>query len=255
VRRTSAPAPTALALGALVAASAGAQESLPPRVRRIVLHVLGGPMYARPELRFSFRTPSETQARWGPSFGAHWIVAADGRLWPRHPRQGEPRSRRLPPDDAGAERLRLAREAAPAYAHVFGHNSDTVGVELSHSGRSADEFPAAQARGLAWLLLALLEMSGGRLTPSDIVGHKDLDRRPAYADDSCDHAGCPVFVDEAGRPFRRRVDPPEALFARLRQEGLDFERRPDGDAELQRAERIPAGARPRTSAGRSVRDQ
>jgi hypothetical protein len=245
MRRTPAPALIALALSALATPPAGAQESLPPRVRRIVLHVLGGPMYSRPELRFAFRTPPETLARWAPQFGAHWIVGTDGTLWPRHARQGEPRSRRLPPDDAAAERQRLAREAAPAYAHVFGHNSETVGVELAHSGRSGDDFPGAQARGLAWLLRALLEMSEGRLTTADIVGHKDLDRRPAYADDSCEHAGCPVFVDEAGRPFRRRVDPPEALFARLRLEALDIPRRPDGEAELLRAEAIPAGVRPR----------
>ena len=234
----------AACLLASAALPATAAERLPPRVRRVVLHVLGGPMYDRPELRFAFLTPPETQALWPSYFGAHWIVWTDGTLWPRHPKSGEPRSRRLPPADANAERLRLALEAASAYAHAFGHNADTLGIELSHTGRSGDAYPEAQMGGLAWLLKALIEMSQGRLTAASIVGHKDLDRRPAYADDSCEHAGCPVFVDEAGRPFRRRVDPPESLFARLKQEGVDVPRPADGDTELLRAERIPAGARP-----------
>ena len=234
----------ALALLALGALPLAAEEPLPPRVRRIVLHVLGGPMYDRPELRFAFLTPAETQALWPSYFGAHWIVWTDGTLWPRRPKPGEPRSRALPPADAGSERLLLAREAAPAYAHAFGHNADTVGIELSHSGRSGDAYPDAQIRGLAWLLNALIDMSQGRVTTADIVGHKDLDRRPAYAEDSCELAGCPVFVDEAGRPFRRRVDPPESLFVRLRQEGLDVPRPVDGDKELLRAEKLGPGVRP-----------
>jgi hypothetical protein len=234
----------ALALLALGALPVAAEEPLPPRVRRVVLHVLGGPMYDRPELRFAFLTPPETQALWPSYFGAHWIMWTDGTLWPRHPKPGEPRSRPLPPADAGAERLLLAREALPAYAHAFGHNADTVGIELSHSGRSGDAYPDAQIRGLAWLVKALIEMSQGRVTTADIVGHKDLDRRPAYAADACEHAGCPVFVDEAGRPFRRRVDPPESLFARLRQEGLDIPRPADGDTELLRAEKLGPGVRP-----------
>jgi N-acetylmuramoyl-L-alanine amidase-like protein len=236
----------ALALLALGALPAAAEEPLPPRVRRIVLHVLGGPMYDRPELRFAFLTPPETQALWPSYFGAHWIVWTDGTLWPRHPRPGEPRSRPLPAADASAERRRLALEAAPAYAHAFGYNADTVGIELSHTGRSGDAYPEAQIRGLAWLLKTLLEMSEGRLTAADIVGHKDLDRRPAYADKDCEHAGCPVFVDDAGRPFRRRVDPPESLFVRLRQEGLDVPRPADGDKELLRAEKLGPGVRPAT---------
>jgi N-acetyl-anhydromuramyl-L-alanine amidase AmpD len=201
-------------------------------------------MYARPEQRFAFLTPPETFALWQPYLGAHWIVWTDGTLWPRRPRSGEPPSRRVPPDDPAAERARLAREALPAYAHAFGHNADTLGVELSHSGRSGDAYPQAQIAAVAWLLRALLEMSEGRLAPKDIVGHKDLDRRPAYADDGCEHARCPVFVDENGRPYRRRVDPPEALFERLRQEGLEIPRPADGDTELLRAERIPASVRP-----------
>jgi hypothetical protein len=234
----------ALALFALGVLPVAAEDTLPPRVRRVVLHVLGGPMYDRPELRFAFLTPPETLALWPSYFGAHWIVWTDGTLWPRHSRPGAPRSRPLPPADASAERLRLAREAAPAYAHAYGHNANSVGIELSHSGRSSDPFPDAQIHGLAWLLRTLVEMSEGRLKVSDIVGHKDLDRRPAYADDACEHAGCPVFVDEAGRPFRRRVDPPEALFARLKQEGVDIPRPSDGDKELLRAEKLGPGVRP-----------
>ena len=234
----------AAGLWMLAALPAHAAEELPGRVRRIVLHVLGGPMYDRPELRFAFLTPRETQALWPSYFGAHWIVWTDGTLWPRHPRPGEPRARPLPPADASAERRLLAREALPAYAHTFGHNADTLGIELSHSGRSGDAYPHTQIRSLAWLLKTLLEMSQGRLTTADVVGHKDLDRRPAYADDSCEHAACPVFADESGRPFRRRVDPPEALFVRLRQESLEIPRPADGDKELLRAERIPAGIRP-----------
>ncbi len=243
------PRSTLMALAALAAVSpAPADELLPGRVRRIVVHVLGGPSYDRPERRFVFEAPLETQALWKPGFGAHWTLWTDGTLWPRHPEPGEPRARRLPPDGAAAEsaeRERLAREAATLYSHVYGHNSHTVGIELSHSGRSTDAFPEAQLRSLAWLLHTLLEMSGGRLTAADIVGHKDLDRRPAYVLPACERPGCPVFVDEKNRPYRRRVDPPESLFVQLRKEGLDVPRPPDGDAELRRAEAISPGTRPR----------
>jgi hypothetical protein len=133
---------------------------------------------------------------------------------------------------------------------VYGANSRTLGIELSHSGRSTDPFPDLQVRSLARLLRMLLAMSGGRLTAADIVGHKDMDRRPAYVLPSCERPGCPVFVDEAGRPFRRRVDPPEALFVRLKEEGLDVPRPPDGDAALRRAEAIPPGTRPRVAGSR-----
>jgi hypothetical protein len=119
-----------------------------------------------------------------------------------------------------------------------------VGIEVSHSGKSGDPFPEAQVRSLAWLLRTLLEMSGGRLTVASIRGHKDLDRRPAYVTDGCTSRGCPVYVDAGGRPFRRRVDPPEGLFEALRREGLDVPRPPGGDAELLRTESIPEGARP-----------
>ena len=53
-----------------------------------------------------------------------------------------------------------------------------------------------------------------------------------------------MFVDEEGRPYRRRVDPPEALFAALASHGLSIPRPPGGDDELARAERMPAGLRP-----------
>ena len=230
----------------LCAASAEAGTALPRRVREIVIHVPGGPSYANPDRRFRFFDPQQTQALWKPRFGAHWIVWTDGSLWPRHPAEGEARSRALPPVDAAGELVRLAREAAPAYSHVYGHNAGTLGIELSHSGRSSDAFPEPQIKSLAWLLRTLLKMSEGRLTPADIVGHKDLDRRPAYANPACESAGCPVFVDEALRPYRRRVDPPESLFVRLRQEGIEVPR-PVGagaDAELLRAEALEPGFRP-----------
>jgi hypothetical protein len=141
-------------------------------------------------------------------------------------------------------RRRLAAEAAPVYGHLHIGNSHTVGIEVSHSGKSGDPFPEAQVKTLAWLLRTLLDMSGGRLTAASIRGHKDLDRRPAYVNETCARPGCPVYVDAAGRPFRRRVDPPEGLFEALRREGLDVPRPPGGDVELLRTESIPEGTRP-----------
>jgi hypothetical protein len=243
---------TAAALAALVAASPGpgatrpAPASLPPRIRQIVIHVPGGPSFRDPARRFRFFTPEETQALWKPRFGAHWIVWTDGSLWPRHHAAGEPASRR-PPVDGPADdewRRRLAAEAAPVYGHLHNGNSHTVGVEVSHSGRSGDPFPEAQVKSLAWLLRTLLDMSGGRLKVAQVHGHKDLDRRPAYLKETCARPGCPVYVDEGGRPFRRRVDPPEGVFEALRREGLDIPRPPGGDAELLRTESIPEGTRP-----------
>src|SRR5947207_15308015 len=66
------------------------EARLPRRVQRIVLHVLGNPSYDRPDRRWRFFTPPETQSHWKPRFGAHWIVWTDGTLWPRHPRPGQP---------------------------------------------------------------------------------------------------------------------------------------------------------------------
>jgi hypothetical protein len=51
-------------------------------------------------------------------------------------------------------------------------------------------------------------------------------------------------VDEEGRAFRRRVDPPEALFAALAQHGLRIPRAAGGDDDLARAERLAPGLRP-----------
>jgi hypothetical protein len=216
-------------------------------VRRIVLHVPGGPSYDLPERRWRFLTPPETQALWAPRFGAHWIVATDGALWPRHPPPGASVAVRAPvgrPVDAGW-RERLSAVAAPAYSHAYGANGDSVGIEVAHSGRSADPFPPAQVRSLAWLLLALIEMSEGRLGPASIAGHKDVDRRPAREPDNCARPECAMFVDDAGRAYRRRVDPPESLFAALAVEGLAIPRPADGDAELRRAEALGQGVRPR----------
>jgi hypothetical protein len=244
---------TAAALAALVVAGPPASHpsaaSLPSRIREIVIHVPGGPSFRNPDPRFRFFTPAETQALWKPKFGAHWIVWTDGSLWPRHHAPGEPASR-LPPTDRPADdewRRRLAAEAAPVYGHLHNGNSHTVGIEVSHSGRSNDPFPEAQVKSLAWLLRTLVDMSGGRIKMAQIHGHKDLDRRPAYVMDSCATPGCAVYVDANGRPFRRRVDPPEGLFAALRREGLDIPRPPDGDVELLRTESIPEGARPRVA--------
>jgi len=243
---------TAAALAALVAAAPGPAAShpaptpLPARIQQIVVHVPGGPSFRDPDRRFRFFTPEKTQALWKPQFGAHWIVWTDGSLWPRHHAPGEPASRR-PPVDRPADdewRRRLAGEAAPVYGHLHNGNSHTVGIEVSHSGKSGDPFPEAQVKTLAWLLRTLLDMSGGRLTAASIRGHKDLDRRPAYVNETCARPGCPVYVDAAGRPFRRRVDPPEGLFEALRREGLDVPRPPGGDVELLRTESIPEGARP-----------
>ena len=235
-----------LSCGAAAGRPAEAGATLPGRVREIVVHVPGGPSFTNPARRFRFFTPKETQALWKPRFGAHWIVWTDGSLWPRHHAPGEPASRQ-PPVDRPADdewKRRLAAEATPVYGHLHNGNSRTVGIEVSHSGRSGDPFPEAQIRTVAWLLRTLLEMSGGRLTLASIHGHKDLDRRPAYTRDLCARPGCPVYVDGAGRPFRRRVDPPEGLFEALRREGLALKRPPDGDAELLRTEALPAGSRP-----------
>ena len=247
-RRTSR---AAFALALLSWAGAGARPAeagtaLPRRVRQIVVHVPGGPSFTNPARRFRFFTPKETQALWKPRFGAHWIVWTDGSLWPRHHAPGEPASRQPPVDHPPDEewKRRLAAEAAPVYGHLHNGNSPTLGIEVSHSGRSGDPFHEAQIRTVAWLLRALLEMSGGRLTLDSIHGHKDLDRRPAYTKDLCARPGCPVYVDGAGRPYRRRVDPPEGLFEALRRAGLAVKRPPDGDAELLRTEALPAGARP-----------
>jgi hypothetical protein len=228
-------------------ATAAEQAPLPARVKRIVIHALGSPTYDRPDRRFRFHDPPGTFLLWKPSFGAHWIVWVDGSIWPRHVAPGAPRSF-SPPADGGSgpewQRL-LSRQAAPVYSHVYMRNSTTVGIEVAHSGRSADAFPQAQVDALAWLLRTLLAASGGRLTTPDIVGHKDLDQRPAFVDPAtCTRPGCKVFVDEDGRPFRWRVDPPESLFYALAERGLEIPRPDDGDADLLRAEETPAGVVP-----------
>ena len=81
----------------------------------------------------------------------------------------------------------------------------------------------------------------------DVLGHKDLDPRPAFVGDRCPDRHCLAYVDDAGRPFRRRVDPPEGLFVALGREGLQIPReRSEGDAELLRSEAIPKDSVPRT---------
>ena len=243
MRRRRGVVALAVVLWTPIVVRADVEETLPLRVRRVVLHVLGGPAYREPRWRFAFFEPQPTQARWKRRFGAHWIVWTDGTIWPRHPAEDESTFWLPNPDrpaDA-ARRGRIAREARPVYSHLHNGNSNSLGVEIAHSGRRQDPFPPEQVRSLAWLLKTLLEMSQGRLTPSAIVGHKDVDRRPAYTTSRCERPGCPVFVDLEGRPYRRRVDPPEALFAGLKQEGLDIPRPPEADAELVRAESVPPG--------------
>lgn len=215
---------------------------LPARVVRIVLHTLGGPFYGNPAMRFVFLTPPETFKLWSrPTFGAHWVVWTDGRLWPRQPRRGEAGSA-LPPVNEPLSpdwRERLVREAAPVYAHVQGANHDSVGIELAHSGRSRDPFPVAQVRTVAWLVRALITSSGGRLSEASVTGHKDLDPKPAYVFDDCRGPRCAFYVDSSGRAFRRRVDPPEALFEALATQGLVIPRVGcEGDAPLERAEAL-----------------
>jgi hypothetical protein len=240
------PAAALLVLPLALVAGGPETVSLPSRIHRIVLHTLGGPFYPDPKRRFRFGTPKETLLLWKERFGAHWIIWTDGSLWPRHPRPGQPRSVHPPVDRPLDEawRRRLAAEARPVYSHVQGANEDTVGIELSHSGRSGDPFPEAQIKTAAWLVRALLDLSNGRLTPAAVVGHKDLDDRPAFEPDSC-HDGCPCYADDAGRPYRRRVDPPEGLFEALAGQGLAIPRPPLGDAELRRSEAIPADRVPR----------
>lgn len=230
-------------------AVAGGQALLPSRVERIVLHVLGGPSYHQGERRFVFYEPARTQRMWKATFGAHWIVWTDGTLWPRHVPPGTSPS--WTPDvsrPADAEaRTRLASEARPVYSHLYRGNSTSVGIEVAHSGRRDEPFPPAQARAAAWLVRSLLQMSDGRLDARAVFGHKDLDRRPAYVHGRCERPGCLVFVDAEGRPYRRRVDPPEALFETLAREGLVVPRPPGGDAELIRAESLGATVRPSMS--------
>lgn len=229
------------------AVSAASEATLPPRVERIVLHTLGGPFYRDPARRFRFLSPGETFALWQKHFGAHWIVGTDGSLWPRHPRPGDAPSR-VPPDGSSVDAAwgeRLVREAAPVYSHVQGANEDSVGIEVAHSGRRSDHFPPEQVRTVAWLVRALLALSRGRLGAASVVGHKDLDERPAYEPDSCPR-DCPFYADDAGRPYRRRVDPPESLFAALASEGLLVPREGrEGDRELLRAEAVPKDRVPR----------
>lgn len=237
-------------LGALLAptaagARADAPATLPARVRRIVLHTLGNPSYDRPELRFVFFPPPRTQALWKRTFGTHWIVWTDGSIWPRRRSEGPPSWRPQSLERATpAERRRLAWEAAPVYSHLHNGNSRSLGIEVAHTGRRTDPFPEEQLQSVAWLVRTLMEMSDGRVGPRSIFGHKDLDRRPAYVRFRCARPGCPVFVDDEGRAYRRRVDPPELLFAGLARHGVVVPRPAGGDEELARAERLAGGRRP-----------
>jgi hypothetical protein len=243
----------AVVMASLLAAAAPPRSDpprLPARIHRIVLHVLGGPAYGRPELRWVFHPPQRTLSLWRPRFGAHWILWTDGSIWPREAPAQAPSY--LPP--AGQEAAddewgrRVAREAAPVFSHVYLGNSRSVGIELAHSGRGDAPFPEAQLRSLMWLLRTLIGLSQGGLAPSSIVGHKDLDQRPAYVRAACERPGCEVFVDPDGRAYRRRVDPPESLFAALAAAGLAVPRPSGADADLERAQALPPQGLPRLSA-------
>src|SRR5262245_46128795 len=242
---------TPLILGLALAAGSVSPATLPARVARVVLHVPGGPTYERPERAFLFYTPQQTHALWRMRrFGTQWILWTDGSLWPRHPERGEPASFQLPVEAPADEawRRRLARQAAPVYWHVYGENDDTVGIEVAHSGREDDPFPAVQLKALTWLLSTLIDMSEGRLTPASIFGHKQLDQRPAYVWERCARSGCPVFVDADGEPYRRRVDPPETLFTSLAGAGLPIPRPAgDNDRDLSRAEKGIVSGRPKVA--------
>jgi hypothetical protein len=246
------PASLAAALLLLSAGPASPGEIAPrlaARVQRIVIHVLGGPAYDRPDRRFRYFSPPE-RSRWKASFGTHWIVWTDGSLWPRHPAADAPPS--WLPDTGSAATIedRRASRRGRARLRPPGHgNSDSVGIEVAHSGRVRDPFPDAQVRSLAWLLRTLLDLSGGRLTPADVFGHKYLDRRPAYARAACQRPGCPRFVDAEGHALRRRVDPPESLFAALAREGIAVPRPADSDADLRRAETLAPGVTPAVASG------
>jgi hypothetical protein len=218
----------------------------------VIVHVLGNPAYETPERRWVFLNPPETRRLWRPRFGAHWIVWTDGSIWPRHAPRSGPDSFLPPRGPADAVLVRrLAREAAPVYSQLHQGNSHSIGIELAHSGRADDPFPAVQVQSTAWLLRTLLEMSGGRLTTRDIYGHKDLDRRLAYVSRACARPGCPVFTDARGLAFRRRVDPPERLFVDLAREGVAIPRAGrEDDRELRRAEALAGRRAPASAAGR-----
>jgi len=243
--------PLLLAASLLASATATEPTTLPARIRRVVLHVPGGPTYERPERAFLFYTPAQTHALWRVRrFGTQWILWTDGTLWPRRPERGDTPSMRLPVEARADEAWRrvLARQADPVYWHVYGGNDDSVGIEVAHSGRAADPFPEPQVKALAWLLEALIDMSEGRLTPASVVGHKDVDQRPAYVWARCTRRDCPVFVDAEGESYKRRVDPPESLFEALAREGLVIPR-PAGanDRDLFRAEKGLTSGRPKSA--------
>ena len=247
----AAAAPRRTVQAAAVHAGEPAAPALPGRLRLVVLHTLGGPDYGRPERRWTFLTPEQTFGLWRrPGFGTHWIVWRDGSIWPRRKAAGEGDSF-VPP--AGGELTRalaerLVRHAGPVLSHVAGANSRSLGIEVAHSGRSDDPFPEDQVRALAWLLRSLFELSLGRLGPASVVGHKDMDRQPAWEHDRCPDLACPVYADDEGRPYRRRVDPPESLFAALAREGVRVPRvGVEGDLELLRAQAIPEGREPATA--------
>jgi len=94
------------------------------------------------------------------------------------------------------------------------------------------------------LLRSLFALSRGRLGPASVVGHKDLDRQPAWVPERCPEADCPVYTDAAGDPYRRRVDPPEALFVALASRGVAIPRPAGGDVELIRSQALGEGGVP-----------
>ncbi|GAA2414458.1 N-acetylmuramoyl-L-alanine amidase [Actinomadura vinacea] len=88
-------------------------------------------------------------------------------------------------------------------AHVRGHNSRSIGIELVNRGRYPDhfhsrfqvpdeEFPAAQVEALKMVLQGLRQEFPAL---RELVRHSDLDQALVTA------------ADDAGRTVRRRIDP------------------------------------------------
>ena len=231
-----APALLALSVLTLIAAGwprAGAarRRVLPPRVDRIVLHTLGGPFYGQPDMRWVFFSPAETLRRWSrPTFGAHWIVATDGAIWPRHTAAGDARRRSaLPVGSSGASGRGAARRRHRLPPRARGRSGllPRGGRQLAHGGHRARALgparrPVPEGAGPRPGLARVVAPPDVRRPPRarDVLGHKDLDRKPAYVGDRCRGAACAAYADPEGRPYRRRVDPPEALFQALAREGL-----------------------------------
>ena len=193
--------------------------TLPQRVTRVVLHTPGGPDYGKPERRFRFLSPRQTQALWSSRFGAQWILWTDGSLWPRHPRDaGQPvlasrrvagRERRGPATHSGRggsglrprrrlqrrQRRHRGRPFRPQRRAVPGRAGARAGVAAAHHVRDV--------RAAVWV------RNAGRWATRISM------RAPRTWTTAATTNPCPYYVDESGEAYRRRVDPPESLFVAL----------------------------------------